>query len=246
MSVVAGKTYWLVGASEGLGRALATEMAAQGARLILSARSADRLTSLAAELPGEPAIVPIDVTDDRSVSSAWDVVADRQVDGIVFLAGFYDPISADKWDRKAVLMMADVNFMGGVRVLGHAVPYFAQKDEGHIVVIGSLSGYRGLSGAIGYGASKSGLMHLTENIHADLAKTGVRTQLINPGFIRTRLTDKNTFDMPFIMSAEDAAKKTLAAMESRRFKTDFPWVFSLLFRASRWFPNWLYLRIFGA
>ena len=243
--MLAGKTYWLIGASEGLGRAVALALDELGVRCVVSARNAERLQDLAGELKNDPLVVTCDVSDDASVASAWERVQQEKPFGVVYLAGYYDPISAPAWDRDAVVKMADVNFMGGVRCLGQVVPYLAARDAGHIVVIGSLSGYRGLPGAIGYGASKSAIMHLTENIHIDLAKTGVKTQLINPGFIKTRLTDKNTFDMPFIMSAEDAAHNVVQAMEGNRFKTDFPWMFSLLFRASRWFPNWLYVRVFA-
>lgn len=239
-----GKTYWLIGASEGLGRAVALALDALGARCILSARNTERLEALAAELTHDPMVVGVDVSDDASVAHAWETVAAEDPFGVIYLAGYYDPIPAQDWDRAGVLQMADVNFMGGVRCLGHVVPHLAQRDAGHIVVIGSLSGYRGLPGAIGYGASKAAIMHLTENIWIDLVKTGVKTQLINPGFIKTRLTDKNDFSMPFIMSADKAAEHVIRAMRSDRFKTDFPWGFSLLFRASRWFPRWLYKAMF--
>jgi len=241
-----GKTYWLVGASEGLGRALAVALDALGARTVLSARSGARLDDLAETLSYCAGVVACDVTDTGAVDAAWAQIEQFGIDGVIFIAGYYEPISAQDWDREAVMRMADVNFMGGIRVLGHAVPHFANRNSGHIVVIGSLSGYRGLPGAIGYGASKSGLMHLTENIQIDLAKTDVKVQLVNPGYIKTRLTNKNDFAMPFLMSAEAAADRTVRAMHSNRFKTDFPWIFSLVFRVSRLLPNWVYLRLLGA
>ena len=128
--------------------------------------------------------------------------------------------------------MIDINFTGAVRVLAAVVPRFVESGKGHIVIIGSLSGFRGLSGALGYGASKAGIMHLAENIHADLYSSGVKVQLINPGFIKTRLTDKNDFKMPFIMSAEEAAKNVINAMLSDRFQTNFPRIFSCLLYTS--------------
>lgn len=243
---LAGKTYWLVGASEGLGRALAQEMDAAGARLILSARSEDRLADLARSLNGPAEVLPMDITDLDSVATAWDSMDRARLDGVVFLAGFYEPMDARQWDHDDALRMADVNFMGAMRVVGHVVPSFAARDHGHIVIIGSLAGYRGLPGAIGYGASKAGVMHLAESIHADLHGSGVRTQLINPGFIRTRLTEKNSFEMPFIQTPEEAAKATLSAMKTRRFKSDFPWLFATFFRIGRVLPDWLYLRLFAS
>ncbi len=210
---------------------------------MLSARSEERLDELAHELGSNVRTVPLDVTNPDAVSKAASAVGD--IDGLVYLAGFYEPMRAGDWDPEAVEKMMDVNLMGAVRVLGRVVPGFAARESGHIVITGSLSGYRGLPGAIGYGASKSGLMHLAETIRSDLWHTGVKVQLMNPGFIKTRLTDKNDFNMPFLMEAEDAAKRMADAMESDRFKTDFPWLFSLVFRFSRWLPQGLYQRLFA-
>jgi short-subunit dehydrogenase len=119
------------------------------------------------------------------------------------------------------------------------------RGSGHIVLTGSLSGFRGLPGAIGYCASKAGVMSLAESMYADLRKSDIRVQLANPGFVRTRLTDKNNFNMPFIMSPDDAAEEMMALMRSRRFKKSFPRLFSLVFRGSQLLPDWLYYRLFA-
>ena len=120
------------------------------------------------------------------------------------------------------------------------------RDAGHIVLTGSLSGFRGLPGAVGYSASKAGLMALGESLQVDLHGTGVRVQIANPGFIKTRLTDKNAFKMPFLMTPEEAADEMMTLMQDKRaLMRHFPWLFSLLFRVSRLFPNWLYHRIFA-
>ena len=215
-----GKTYWLIGASEGLGRALAGLLAAEGACMILSARNAERLEDLAATLPNARAL-PMDVTESASVRAA---IADLgQIDGVIYCAGAYEPMTAQGWDVDQALKVSEVNFTGALRSLGHVVPQMAAQGSGHIVLIGSLAGFRGLPGAIGYSASKGALMQLAENLFMDLRGTGVNVQQINPGFIRTRLTEKNSFDMPFILSAEEAAERTLRAMKSRRFATSFPW-----------------------
>ena len=239
-----GKTYWLIGASEGLGRALAIELDQRGARLVLSARSEGRLQELSQKLRHRPKIVPMDVTDTASVCNAFATVG--TLDGMVYLAGLYEPMRAQNWDAAKVEAIADVNFMGAVRVLGQIVPAFARNDSGHIVLIGSLAGYRGLPGATGYGASKAGLMHLAESLQADLWDSQVQVQLLNPGFIKTRLTAKNDFSMPGLMTSEQAAKKVADAMETKSFKRDFPQVFSLVFRAGRFLPQWLYQRLFAS
>ena len=237
-----GKTYWLVGASEGLGRAVALALSKLGAEVVLSARSEERLTALAEEMPGPVRVQTVDVSSLENVEAAAKAIG--RIDGLIFLAGVYWPMKAQDWDAKAVEAMCDINFTGTARVVGSVLPEMVARDEGHIVLIGSLSGFRGLPGSVGYGSSKAGMMHLGESLYADLRRTGVTIQLANPGFIRTRLTEKNDFSMPFIMSAEDAADEVIRHTRTDRFKKSFPLMFSLFFRASQFFPDWLYYRVF--
>lgn len=238
-----GKTWWIIGASEGLGRALAQALDGRGAKLILSARGANRLQDLAESLTQARAI-PFDVTDPEACKSACNDAG--AIDGVVYCVGQYDPMSAKDWNAEQVTLMTRANFTGALDILAHTLPTMLKRDEGHVVLIGSLAGYTGLPGAIGYGASKAALMHLAENLQADLRDTGLTVKQVNPGFIRTRLTAKNTFQMPFILSPEEAARRTIRAIESRRFATAFPMLFSWLFRAGRFLPRSLFLRLFPA
>jgi NADP-dependent 3-hydroxy acid dehydrogenase YdfG len=238
-----GKRYWLVGASEGLGRALAERLSAAGAEVILSARSADRLAEVAATLPGPSMAVPVDVADTASVRRAAEAAG--QIDGVVFLAGLYWPMAAQDWNADQAETMCDVNFTGCARVMGAALPAMVARGAGHVVITGSLSGFRGLPGTIGYGASKAGVMALAECMQADLRGSGIVVQVANPGFIRTRLTDKNTFSMPFLMEPAEAADHMFRHMQTDRFKVSFPTVFSWLFRLSQFLPDWAYYRIFA-
>lgn len=237
-----GRRYWLVGASEGLGLALARLLSEAGAEVILSARSEVTLKTAAASLPGPATILPVDVGSTDSVSAAAAQLPD--LDGMVFLAGVYWPMQAQGWDAKAAEAMADINFTGCIRAVGAALPGMVAKGRGHVVITGSLSGFRGLPGAIGYAASKAGTMVLAESLYADLRKSGIAVQLANPGFIRTRLTAKNDFAMPFIMEPERAAQIMFRHMQSGRFKVSFPTVFSWLFRGGQFLPDWLYYRMF--
>jgi NADP-dependent 3-hydroxy acid dehydrogenase YdfG len=239
-----GKRYWLVGASEGLGRELALTMSRAGVEVIVSARSEDRLKDLVDELPGKASYVTVDVTDRAAVEAAAKSVG--PIDGMVYLAGAYWPMKSGEWDNEKAEMMAEVNYLGASRVVGSVINDMVARDAGHIVLTGSLSGFRGLAGTIGYGASKAGIMYLAEGMYADLRKTGVQVQLANPGFIKTRLTDKNEFNMPFIMEPQDAAQEMFEHMNDDAFKKSFPRVFSWLFRGSQFLPDWLYYRIFGA
>lgn len=238
-----GKRYWLVGASEGLGAALARKISAAGAEVILSARSEDRLKELAETMPGRASVVPMDVADAASVREAAEKAG--RIDGMVFLAGVYWPLPAQDWDAGKVEAMLDINLTGAARVVGAVIGDMVERDAGHIVLTGSLSGFRGLPGATGYGASKAGIMALAEGMHADLRRSGVLVQVANPGFIRTRLTDKNDFEMPFLMEPEEAAQEMFELMCTDDFKRSFPTVFSWLFRGGQFLPDWLWYPIFS-
>ncbi|KQI73437.1 short-chain dehydrogenase [Loktanella sp. 5RATIMAR09] len=239
-----GKRYWLVGASEGLGREVAFCLSRAGAEVIVSARSEDRLKELVAELPGKASYITVDVADRAAVEAAAKEAG--EIDGVVYLAGVYWPMKAQEWDNEKADMMGEVNYLGASRVVGSVIKDMVAKEAGHIVLVGSLSGFRGLPGAIGYSASKAGLMSLAESMQADLRTSPIEVQLINPGFIKTRLTDKNDFTMPFIMSPEDAAKEVFEHMNTENFKKSFPMLFSWVFRLSQFMPDWMYYRLFGA
>ncbi|SMY09011.1 SDR family NAD(P)-dependent oxidoreductase [Flavimaricola marinus] len=239
-----GKRYWLVGASEGLGREVALALSRAGAEVVVSARSEDRLASLVEEMPGKASYAVVDVTDREAVEAVAAKIG--PLDGMVYLAGVYWPLGAKEWDNEKAEAMADINYLGASRCVGAVIGPMVERGEGHIVLTGSLSGFRGVAGAIGYGASKAAVMYLAESMHADLRKTGVKVQLVNPGFIKTRLTDKNDFSMPFIMEPEAAAREFVEHMNTDAFKKSFPWMFSWMFRGSQILPDWLYYRLFGA
>ncbi len=241
--VFSGKRYWLVGAADGLGEALAHRLSRAGAHVIVSSRTAEKLADVSDALPGQSSIQVVDIADDASVKAAAKAIG--KIDGVVLLAGVYWPFSAREWNADQATAMADVNFTGYIRVLGQVVPDFVDRNEGHIVVTSSLTGFRGLPASIGYTASKAGTMSLAECMYADLRKTNVDVQIVNPGFIKTRMTDKNEFNMPFIMTADEAAQAMFEHMCTDSFKKSFPFGFSLFFRAAQFFPDWLYYRIFA-
>ena len=243
MTEWSGKRYWIIGASAGLGAALAHQLSRVGVSLVLSARSEDDLDELAEKLPGRSEVQPLDVTDPDAIARVASDIG--EIDGVVFLAGVYWPFGADEWDAEKANLMAEVNYVGAMKTMGVVVPKLLEQGHGHIVLTGSLSGFRGLPGAIGYGASKAGLMSLAESMHADLRGTGVEVQLINPGFVKTRLTDKNDFNMPFLMEADAAAQEYVEHMHSGGFKKNFPRAFGTMFQASQLLPDWAYYRMFA-
>jgi short-subunit dehydrogenase len=237
------KRYWLVGASDGLGAALAQRLSRAGVEVIVSARSEEKLSALVETLPGKASFQTIDVSDNDSVIAAAKAVG--EVDGVVFLAGVYWPFGAKEWDAEQANAMADINFTGLMRVMGQVVPQMVSRDAGHIVITSSLTGFRGLPRSIGYTASKAATMSLAECMYADLRKTGIDVQVVNPGFIKTQLTEKNDFTMPFIMETDDAAREVFEHMNTNKFKKSCPWLFSMVFRGSQFLPDWLYFRIFS-
>ena len=235
MKNLRGKRYWLVGASEGIGYELAKKMDNLGASLIISARNTQKLNALSEKLLMPTQVIYCDVTDPESIKNAYDIIS--PIDGVVYMAGEYTPMQSQNWVDGDVIRMADVNFLGALRVLGACMPNFVTRDTGHIVIIGSLAGFTGLQGAIGYGASKAALMHLSENISSDFYKMNIKVQLFNPGFVETRLTEKNSFYMPFKMSSEKAAGIIARGMLTKRRVVNFPWFFSLVFRLGKFLPN---------
>ena len=235
-----GRTYWILGASDGLGAALARLLDAEGASLVLSARRRDKLDELCRGLRAARPL-QVDVSDRESVVSACSRTG--RLDGLIYCVGQYVPMKVQNWDPETAANIADANFVGALRVLGHIAPGMAREGRGHIVLIGSLAGFAGLPGAIGYGASKAALMHLAENMQADLRGSGVVVQCVNPGFIETRLTAKNEFAMPQIMSPEAAARRIVAAMRRGKLIYSFPAPFAWLFTLAHLMPRSIFLRI---
>ncbi|WP_145107469.1 SDR family NAD(P)-dependent oxidoreductase [Cereibacter sediminicola] len=238
-----GKRYWLIGGSEGLGLALAKKLSGAGARVILSGRDEARLAEAVEAMPAPAEAVVLDVTSEASIEAA--LVKVGSFDGVVYLAGTYWPMKAQEWETAKVEAMIDTNLSGLVRLASAILPGMIAANRGHLVVVGSIGGYRGLPGAIGYSASKAGVMALTESLYADLRGTGVEVQLVNPGFIRTRLTDKNRFRMPSIMEPEKAAQHMFEHMCSDNFRMNFPLMFASFFRFSQLLPDGLFYRMLG-
>ena len=247
MKRIAGKRFWLVGASTGIGRALALRLAREGAAVAVSARDHAALARLVGEMTpvrtvgGGHAAVPVDVTDSALAGQAFDRVG--PIDGVIYCAGAYEPMSARRPDLDALETIVDVNLSGALRVLAACVPAFWRRGSGHVVLLGSLAGYRGLPDAWGYGATKAALNHLAENLRCDLRGSGVLVQVCNPGFVATRLTDRNRFRMPFIMTPDAAADRIVRGMQRGRFEIAFPFAMTAAFRLLAALPRPLYFSV---
>jgi len=230
------KSIWLIGASEGLGREVARLLNAEGAKLFLSARNETSLRDLCHEmLDATP--LPLDVTNAESIRSAYALI--EYLDVIIYNAGAYDPMPTQNWDTDKALRMIDVNLNGCLRAVGEVLPDMLANRSGHIVLIGSLSAYGGLPKAIGYGASKAAVASIAETMRHDLKGTGVEVQLINPGFIKTRLTDKNDFKMPQLLTPINAAQHVIKGMRKNTFRYDFPCPFSGIIKLFTSLPDFI-------
>ncbi len=231
------QTIWLIGASEGIGAALAERLAREAATLVLSARQAEKLEALKMRLAGQGhRILPMDVTDERSVEAAWQSFGTTPPDMVIYNAGAYEPLSAKQFDLARTELMLDVNFRGALRMLAHVLPAMQARRSGHLVLVASVAAYRGLPKAIGYGASKAALLHLAENLRTDLEDTGICVQVVNPGFVKTRLTDKNDFSMPFLITPAQAAAEIVHGLQQGGFDIHFPKRFTLLMKLLRILP----------
>ena len=232
-----GKRVWLVGASSGIGAALAQELARRGARVALSARNAEKLHALNI---AEALILPCDATDVASLATARDqlLLAWWGVDLVIYLAGDYQPMRADDFDLARAEKIIEVNFLAAMRLTASVLPDL--KAGGGIAFVASVAGYRGLPKALAYGPGKAALIHFAEVLHLDLAPKNIGVWVINPGFVATQLTAQNDFTMPALMTPEAAAIATVDGLKSGKFEIHFPKRFTRFMKFVALLPYRLY------
>ena len=233
----AGKRVWLVGASAGIGAALAHALAAQGARLALSSRKLSSLEALNIE---GALLLPCDSTLPESLFAARDALlaAWGGVDLVVYMAGGYEPMQAETLDVAVLEQVVDVNFNGAVRLTAATMPEL--KAGGGIALVASVAGYQGLPKSIAYGSGKAALIHFAECLYMDLTAKGIGVWVINPGFVSTRLTAKNDFKMPALITPEQAGKDIIAGFASGGFEIHFPKRFTRVLKFLSLLPYRLY------
>lgn len=235
------KIAWLTGASTGIGRAVALRLAADGWRIAASARNAEALAALAAEAPSI-APYPLDVTDRDSCLACAERI-ERELgplDLVIFNAGAHRPMAATEFSSATLRALLDINVMGVAHGLEAALPRLIARRSGRVLIVASLAGYRGLPTAAAYGASKAALINMAEGLRPELAAEGVILQVVNPGFVKTPMTDQNRFPMPFLVTAEDAAAAIVRGMRSDRFEITFPFLFAFFMKLVRLIPDRIY------
>lgn len=238
-----GKTVWLVGASSGIGRATAHALHFAGAKVVVSARNQQALDVFAAEHPGSVALA-FDAGNAEAVKTAAQTVLDAgPLDLVFYCAGYYREMRATAFDLKEMLMHQQVNYVGALYVLDALLPYFASRKAGHISLVSSVAGYRGLPKSLAYGPTKAALINLAETLYVDLQDSGVGVSLVCPGFVETPLTAQNEFTMPALIKPEEAADEILKGWTRGSFEIHFPKRFTLWMKALGLLPAALYFPV---
>ena len=235
-----GRRVWLVGASTGIGRALAEQLHAQGATVIVSARHLETLKPFVLEHPGSLAL-PLDVTDRAAVRrAAGAAVADGPLDLVCYCAGHYRAMRATAMDLNDMLHHHQVNTVGALHVLDAITPGMLARKQGHISLVSSVAGFRGLPQSLAYGPTKAALINLAETLYLDLQPHGLGVSVVNPGFVETPLTAQNNFHMPALISPTQAAQAMLQGWAKGEFEIHFPKRFTRWMKLLRLLPYRLY------
>lgn len=226
-----GETIWIIGASSGIGRELALRLDSLGASLILSARSEDALHTLASRLTHPAQVVPLDIMYADAVATAFtEVAAHTTVDRVIVMSALYEPAPIAEMDLDFASTLVDVNLKGVFYTTKAALTLLEGQANGQIAVCGSIAGYFGLPVGQPYSATKAAVINYMESLYNEAPKH-IDIKLISPGFVKTPLTDKNEFDMPFIISPQEAAHTIAKGLRSKSFELHFPKRMTLLFKA---------------
>ena len=241
------KTIWITGASTGIGKALAIKFAKNNWNVAASARRENLLIELA-ESNENIYSYPLDVTNKDDCSKVFKKIEDKfkNIDISFFSTGTWDPKKEKEIDVEQIENVMKVNFFGTLNCIKSVEGYYRKKGNGHISIVSSIAGYRGLPNSTGYGPSKSALNNLTESLYFDFKRYGVRVSLVSPGFIKTPMTDKNDFKMPFLRTVDYAAEKIFEGLtKSNKFEIHFPKQLTLMLKFLKLLPNSWYLGLVG-
>ena len=235
-----GRSVWLVGASSGIGLACAKALHSQGAKVCVSARQVTLLNDFVAQHPGSLAL-PLDVTDAPALHAAAQQVQSHQgLEVVVYCAGVYQAVRATRYDLSSMTQHMAVNYQGALLMLDAVLPTLLRQGHGHISLVSSVAGYRGLPQSLAYGPSKAALTHLAEALYLDLQDSGIGVSVINPGFVDTPLTAQNQFAMPALITSDQAAQHILQGWRDGLFEIHFPkrftrWLQLLRILPYRWY-----------
>jgi NAD(P)-dependent dehydrogenase (short-subunit alcohol dehydrogenase family) len=251
----AGQRVWVVGASSGIGAALAQALQRAGARVAVSARRADALQAVIAATPPAPIdapdpvlparVLPLDINDVQSLEQAFHQLIKEWdgIDVIFWVAGIYQPMRAESFDLPQALRMLDTNLTAVFKGLSVLLPVLMRQGSGHLALVSSVAGFRGLPHALVYGPTKAAMINLAESLYLDLHPRGIGVSVINPGYVETPATAINDYPMPAIIPATEAARRTLEGVARGRFEVHYPRRFTLWLKFARLLPDRLYFAL---
>jgi short-subunit dehydrogenase len=226
------KNILIIGGSHGIGEELCIELSKLGANLAIAARSKDKINSLSKELSGNNLSFACDILQKKdldklhnNLSKKW-----RKIDLIIFCAGAYNPMNIDNFDLEKAQNIANVNFNSFFNFIDSFLPSFKKKKIAHLAIVSSVAGYFGMPNSLAYGSSKAALNNLAESLFYELKQYKTKVQLINPGFVKTRLTSQNNFKMPGLISANKAAQIIIKKLPKNIFEIKFPFIFTSIMR----------------
>ncbi|MCM8594183.1 SDR family NAD(P)-dependent oxidoreductase [Accumulibacter sp.] len=239
-----GLRVWVLGASSGIGAALARLLLQSGARVALSARSAPRLAEVAEDRRCA-LVLPCDALSEASVRAACDqlVASWDGIDVAIYVAGDYQPMRAWQIDPARARQMIGVNLGGAIAFAACVVPQLLRQGHGQIAFVASVAGYRGLPRSLVYGPTKAALINFAESLYLDLRPRGIGVRLINPGFVETPMTAGNDFTMPALLSAEQAARETVGGFATSSFEIHYPKRFTRLLKLLAVLPYRIYFAL---
>ncbi len=243
------KIIWIIGASSGIGLELVKNCLNDNYKVILSSRNCENnalLEKLKIQFPSNLYLLNLDVSSKEDIKNkvkkAWSIF--NKIDIWFYNAGAYEVMDINSWDISKFEEMNEVNYLGVIRVMNEILPYFKKQKSGHWVWNSSLSSYFGLPHAGGYSAPKAALVNLAQAIHPELQKENIKLQIINHGFVKTRLTNKNSFKMPQLMEAPYAAQRILKEIKtSDSFEIRFPFLLSSFLKLLSFLPYKLSLNL---
>ena len=251
------KNCWIVGASSGIGFELAKKLCINGYNIVASARSLENLNILKNQIEdhkksikdsqnyGDVMIEAVDVEDYEALKKTWQNILEKnhKIDLVIFASAIYEQMDLRDFDLELSKKIMHVNFDGFLNFLHLVSANFMENKNGHIATIASVAGYRGLPQSLTYGASKSAMINLCEGIYPELKANNISLSIINPGFVKTRLTAKNKFPMPFLISQEQASDYIYQGLMARKFEIHFPKKFTFILKFLRIIPYKFYLPI---
>ena len=239
-----GHVVWLIGASTGIGEATARALHALGAQVVVSARSSEALQRFTQAHPGSIAM-PLDVTNRDEVAQATQRILNQtgRIDLVMYCAGHYRAMRATDFNLDEALKHQQVNVVGTLHVLDALLPILIKQGHGHLSLVASVAGYRGLPNSLAYGPTKASMQHLADTLYLDLHDLGIGVSVINPGFVATPMTSQNQFDMPALLSPDQAAQAIVQGWARGRFEIHFPRRFTWWLKLMRHLPHTLYFSL---